>query len=156
MPFYQFTRVQQIPASLETVWDFVSSPANLKRITPDYMDFHVTSNTGQAKMYPGMIITYTVKPMLGIPIQWMTEITHVRDLAYFVDEQRIGPYKLWHHQHKLEEINGGVEMTDIVTYSPPLGFLGAIGNALFIQKQLKEIFDFREKAIIDLFGTWKN
>jgi ligand-binding SRPBCC domain-containing protein len=156
MPFYQFTRVQQIPASLDAVWDFVSSPANLKKITPDYMDFHVTSNTGQAKMYPGMIITYTVKPMLGIPIQWMTEITHVRDLEYFVDEQRIGPYKLWHHQHKLEEINGGVEMTDIVTYSPPFGILGAIANALFIQKQLKEIFDFREKAIIDLFGTWKS
>lgn len=156
MPFYQFTRIQQIPASLAAVWDFVSSPANLKKITPDYMDFRVTSNTVEQKMYPGMIITYTVKPMLGIPIEWMTEITHVRDLEYFVDEQRVGPYKLWHHQHKLVEIKGGVEMTDIVTYSPPFGILGVIANALFIQKQLKEIFDFREKAIIDLFGTWKS
>ena len=151
MPFYQFTRTQQIPASLDAVWDFVSNPANLKTITPDYMDFRVTSDTGEQKMYPGMIITYTVKPIFGIPIQWMTEITHVRDLEYFVDEQRIGPYKLWHHQHKLVEIEGGVEMTDIVTYSPPFGFLGAIANRLFIKRQLEEIFEYRKQVIDRIF-----
>lgn len=155
MAFYQFTQTQKIPASIDTVWDFISSPGNLKRITPPYMGFEVTSNSGSEKMYAGMIITYIVRPVLGIPMKWMTEITQVKERAYFVDEQRMGPYKLWHHQHKIEAIDGGVLMTDIVTYRPPFGFIGAIANALFIERQLKQIFDFRTVAVEKIFGVYK-
>ena len=155
MAFYQFTQTQKIPASIDEIWDFISSPANLKEITPGYMGFEVTSNSGSDKMYAGMIITYIVKPVLGIPMKWMTEISQVKDKVYFVDEQRMGPYKLWHHQHKIEEIEGGVLMTDIVTYIPPFGFVGAIANTLFIKKQLKEIFEFRTLAVEKKFGVYK-
>lgn len=94
-------------------------------------------------MYPGQVIEYTVKPLLGIPIYWMTEITHVVDKKYFVDEQRFGPYNLWHHQHHFKETAAGVEMTDIVHYKVPFGFLGDIANSILVEKKLKEIFDFR-------------
>ncbi len=155
MAFYQITQTQKIPASLNAVWGFVSSPANLKDITPSYMDFTVTSNSGSEKMYAGMIITYVVKPLFGIAMKWMTEISQVKDKEYFVDEQRMGPYKLWHHQHKLQEIEGGVLMTDIVTYIPPFGFLGSIANRLFIKKQLQNIFEFRTQAVEKKFGIYK-
>lgn len=152
MPFYQFEQTQKIPASIDAVWDFVSSPMNLKEITPSYLGFLVTSKQGDLKMYPGMIITYKVSPLFGIKLSWMTEITHVKDKEYFVDEQRVGPYKLWHHQHKIVAINGGVLMTDIVTYQPPFGFLGAIANTLIIKNKLKEIFDYRTIAVEKRFG----
>jgi len=152
MPFYQFEQTQKIPASIDAVWDFVSSPMNLKEITPSYLGFLVTSKQGDLKMYPGMIITYKVSPLFGIKLSWMTEITHVKDKDYFVDEQRVGPYKLWHHQHKIVAINGGVLMTDIVTYQPPFGFLGAIANTLIIKNKLKEIFDYRTIAVEKRFG----
>ncbi|CAN5278369.1 SRPBCC family protein [soil metagenome] len=154
MPFYQFEQTQKIPASIDAVWDFIASPNNLKVITPDYLGFKVTSNTDNNKMYPGMIITYKVSPLFGIQLNWMTEITHVEDYKYFVDEQRVGPYKLWHHQHKIEPIESGVMMTDIVTYQPPLGFLGSIANRLIIQKKLKEIFDYRTIAVEKRFGIF--
>lgn len=154
MPFYQFTQTQKIPASLEVVWNFISSPNNLKEITPDYLSFKVTSNSSSDKMYAGMIITYIVKPILNIPLKWMTEITHVKDKEYFVDEQRVGPYKLWHHQHKIEAIEGGVLMTDIVTYIPPFGFIGTLANKLIIKKQLQEIFNYRTIALEKRFGKF--
>ena len=152
MPFYQFEQTQKIPASVDTVWDFISSPNNLKEITPSYLGFLVTSKSAENKMYPGMIITYKVSPLFGIKLSWMTEITQVKDKDYFVDEQRVGPYKLWHHQHKIVAIEGGVLMTDIVTYQPPFGFLGAIANTLIIKNKLKEIFDFRTVAVEKRFG----
>jgi len=101
-----------------------------------------------------MIITYKVSPLFGIKMIWMTEITQVKDYEYFVDEQRIGPYSLWHHQHKIETINGGVSMTDIVTYQPPFGFLGALANLLFIRKQLRKIFYYRKTALEKRFGKF--
>lgn len=155
MAFYQLIQTQKIPASLHEVWDFISSPANLKEITPPHMGFVVTSEQNNEKMYEGMIITYIVKPILGISMQWMTEITHVKDKTYFVDEQRMGPYKLWHHQHILEEIKGGVLMKDIVTYIPPFGFIGVIANFLFIKKQLNQIFEYRRAAIFSKYGEWQ-
>lgn len=152
--FYQFKQTQKIPASLTEVWDFISSPHNLKDITPAYMDFKVTSENRFEKMYAGMIITYIVKPVLGIPMRWMTEITKVKENEYFVDEQRYGPYKMWHHQHFIFEIEGGVLMEDIITYIPPFGFLGSIANSLFIKKQLLSIFDYRTIAVENKFGKW--
>lgn len=154
MAIYQLIKTQKLPSTITEIWDFISAPINLKEITPEHMGFIVTSNTGTEKMYPGMIITYKVSPLLGIKLNWMTEITHVRDYEYFVDEQRVGPYKLWHHQHKIEPIKGGILMTDIVTYEPPLGLLGSIANSLLIKKQLQLIFDYRTIALEKRFGRF--
>lgn len=154
MAFYQLIKTQKLPADISEVWNFISSPANLKEITPGNMGFIVTGITGEEKMYPGMIITYKVSPLLGIKLNWMTEITHVKDFEYFVDEQRIGPYSMWHHQHKIEAIEGGVLMTDIVTYQPPLGILGAFANAILIRKKLEQIFDYRTVALEKRFGKY--
>jgi ligand-binding SRPBCC domain-containing protein len=154
MSLYTLEVRQKIPASKEVVWDFISSPENLKKITPGYMGFDVTTNDLPGKMYPGLIISYKVSPFFGFKMTWVTEISHVEELKYFVDEQRIGPYKFWHHQHLLESISGGVMMKDIVNYAPPLGFLGTIANALFIRNQLKEIFDFRKRKLEEIFGVF--
>lgn len=149
---YRISFKQTIPSDINTVWEFISSPRNLKHITPSYMGFNITSELDSEKMYPGQIISYKVSPMAGIKMSWVTEITHVKDHAYFVDEQRFGPYTLWHHKHFIKPINGGVEMTDIIDYKVPFGFLGDIANTLFIKKQLKEIFDYRFKKVEELFG----
>jgi ligand-binding SRPBCC domain-containing protein len=153
MAFYQLIKTQKLPASIEEIWYFISSPGNLEKITPENMGFIVTSKNGSEKMYPGMIITYKVSPLLGIKLNWMTEITHVKDFEYFVDEQRIGPYSMWHHQHKIEPFDGGVLMTDIVTYQPPFGFLGAIANSMIIKTRLQQIFDYRSVALEKRFGS---
>ena len=107
-------------------------------------------------MYPGQVIEYKVHPILGIPLYWMTEITHVVQHKYFVDEQRFGPYELWHHQHHFKEVPGGVEMTDHVHYKLPFWFLGDIANVLFVKKQLKGIFDYRFKKVVEMFGERKD
>ena len=152
MSVHTLKRVQRLPISVDKAWDFFSSPRNLKDITPDYMDFNVTSDKELLKnMYPGQVITYTVKPILGIPLFWMTEITQVRDLEFFVDEQRVGPYKIWHHQHHFKAVDGGVEMTDLVHYQLPFGFLGDIANALFVRRQLEGIFEYRVKKLEEMF-----
>ena len=154
MAFYQIHTTQKIPATLEQVWDFISSPENLKKITPPYMGFDITSGNLPQKMYPGMIISYKVSPVAGIKMNWVTEITQVKEKEFFVDEQRVGPYSMWHHQHRIEPVEGGVLMTDIISYRPPFGFLGALANRLFIGRQLKEIFDYRQKAVEKMFGIF--
>lgn len=156
MGFYQLHKTQKVPATIEQVWDFISSPANLKKITPEYMGFNITSKLLSEKMYPGMIISYKVSPVLGIKMTWVTEITQVKEKEYFVDEQRIGPYTMWHHEHKIEPIEGGVLMTDIVSYKPPFGFLGSIANSILIKKQLEEIFAYRTVAMEKMFGRMEN
>lgn len=147
MGFYQLKTEQIVHAGLDEVWDFISSPANLKEITPPHMGFIIKTKDLPEKMYPGMIISYTVKPILGIPLTWVTEITQVVEKQYFVDEQRVGPYAMWHHQHFIKETDQGVLMQDIVSYKPPLGILGSIANSLIIRKQLEQIFKHREKAM---------
>jgi len=154
MAFYQFQKQQKISTTIDEIWDFISSPANLKEITPDYMGFDITTKNLPDKMYAGMVISHEVSPLLGIKTTWVTEITHIIEKKYFVDEQRVGPYSLWHHQHIIEPIEDGVLMTDIVSYQPPFGFLGAIANALIIKNKLNEIFDFRTKAIESKFGIY--
>ncbi len=117
------------------------------------MRFVVTSDyTADTKMYAGMIITYKISPLAGIKLNWMTEITHVHDRQYFVDEQRFGPYALWHHQHHFKEIPGGVEMTDILHYAIPFGIIGRLTNNVYVGKKVKDIFDYRVKAVEELFG----
>ncbi len=149
---YSLKTVQHIPASLDEVWNFFSVPDNLRAITPASISFRVISKHHGNKIYQGQIIEYTVSPLFGIPLYWMTEITHVRDKVYFVDEQRYGPYSMWHHQHHFREVDGGVEMTDIVHYKIPLWLMGDIANSLFVKKQLKQIFDFRWIAVEKVFG----
>jgi len=155
MAVHSIKTVQQIPASLPAVWAFFSNPGNLKDITPSHLRFNIISKHHGDRMYAGQIIEYKVSPVLGIPLYWMTEITHVSDNQYFADEQRYGPYSMWHHQHHFRQIAGGVEMTDIVHYKLPLWFLGDVANALFVRKQLKTIFDFRFQKTEAVFGKWR-
>ena len=150
---YSIKTVQLLPVSMDTAWEFFSNPANLKDITPSTLGFNIISKHHGDKMYPGQIIEYKVKPLLGIPLYWMTEITHVEHKKYFIDEQRFGPYSLWHHQHHFKEVANGVEMTDIVHYKIPFWFLGDIANTLMVKKQLKQIFDFRYKKAAEIFGS---
>ena len=155
MATFSLKTVQKIPVNIDTAWEFFSNPANLQAITPNNLGFKILSNHHGAKMYPGQIIEYKVKPVLGIPIYWMTEITHVKDKEFFVDEQRFGPYSMWHHQHHFKAIDGGVEMTDIVHYKLPLWFLGDIANTIMVKRQLRGIFDHRFTAVEQRFGAWK-
>ena len=142
-----------IPASLEDTWNFFSNPANLAEITPPEMDFKIKSISGSL-IYPGMMISYRVKPLFGIPLTWVTEITHVKEKQYFVDEQRVGPYRLWHHQHHFRETEKGVEMHDIVNYALPAGILGIAMNHLLVRRKLQAIFHFRTSRIEEIFkGT---
>lgn len=152
MSLHSLKSTQKLPISLDKAWEFFSSPSNLKVITPDYMSFKVTSEDADLPIFPGMIISYIVRPVLNFPMEWVTEISHVKDHDYFVDEQRFGPYSLWHHKHFFKAIDGGVEMTDVVHYKIPFGFIGDIANTLFIKKKLKEIFDYRTKKLEELFG----
>lgn len=144
---------QFIKSDLKSIWDFISSPKNLSKITPDYMGFDIISDSVAEPMFPGQVIEYYVKPIAGIKMHWVTEITHVEQLHYFVDEQRFGPYAFWHHKHFLKEVAGGVEMIDIVHYKLPFGIFGKLANILFVKKQLKSIFDFRFKKMEQLFNS---
>jgi ligand-binding SRPBCC domain-containing protein len=148
---HQFIRKQFVKTDLQTCWDFFSSPANLKRITPSYMGFDVKTEV-PAQMYEGLIIAYKVKPVLGIPVEWVTEITHVKDKSFFVDEQRKGPYTMWHHEHHFKEVDGGVEMTDIVSYIIPLGIIGKMVHPFLVKPKLEEIFAYRFKIVQEVFG----
>ena len=154
MSTFSLKTVQKIPISIDIAWEFFSNPGNLQAITPPKMKFEIISKHHGDKMYAGQIIEYKVRPVAGIPIYWMTEIKQVVAGKYFIDEQRYGPYQLWHHQHHFKQIEGGVEMIDIVHYRNPLGLLGNIANTLFVQSQLKQIFEYRFKKVEELFGKW--
>lgn len=155
MALFTIETEQKIPASIGEVWDFISSPANLKRITPDYMGFDILTKNLPDTMYAGMIIAYKVSPLLGIKMTWVTGITQVKKYEYFIDEQLVGPYSLWHHQHRISPIEGGVLMNDIVNYRPPFGVLGQMANGLIIRRQLQEIFDYRRKKLTEIFGEFR-
>jgi ligand-binding SRPBCC domain-containing protein len=150
----RFEYFQFVPASLDVVWDFFSSPANLSKITPPEMGFLITSPM-QPEMYAGMFITYKVSPALGIKLDWVTEITEINHRKFFIDEQRKGPYNIWHHEHHFKEVDGGVEMHDILYYDVPFGFIGSIANLIFVRNKVKQIFAFREKRILELFPIAK-
>lgn len=151
MKIYRLQRVQYLPIPIAEAWEFFSNPHNLCRITPLWMDFKVTCDI-PGKMHAGMIITYRIKPVFGIPVQWITEITHVQEPCFFVDEQRFGPYRFWHHQHLFKEVQDGTEMRDIVHYVLPFGVLGAVMHGLFVSDKLNEIFDFRKRTLEQQFG----
>jgi ligand-binding SRPBCC domain-containing protein len=146
MKLYQVRYTQQLPITLQDAWAFFSDPRNLSNITPPWLAFQPTSDA-PAEMYPGLILTYRIQPFPGVPMSWVTEITHVREPHYFVDEQRFGPYRFWHHQHHFRETEGGVEMEDIVHYSLPFGMVGQAVNALTVGGKVKGIFEYRRTVL---------
>ncbi|MBM1106852.1 SRPBCC family protein [Aurantibacter crassamenti] len=152
MKLYQLYSKQAFPITQKTAWDFLSNPDNLKVITPDHMGFTILSGLDRP-MYSGQIIQYEVSPFRGYSTRWVTEITHVKEGEYFVDEQRFGPYALWHHKHFIKVVDGGVEMEDIIDYKLPLGILGQLAHPILVKKQLKQIFSYREEKLLSLFGS---
>lgn len=155
MKIYRLHEIQNLPISMEQAWKFLSDPKNLKTITPDYMRFEILDGD-EKMMYPGQIIKYIVTPVMGIPTQWITEITHVKEGEYFVDEQRFGPYALWHHKHFIRPIKNGIEMEDIIDYKIPFGILGQMAHPIIVKPKLKEIFEYRKKKLSELFGEYKS
>jgi ligand-binding SRPBCC domain-containing protein len=142
--------IQRLPVPIAEAWAFFSDPRNLGRITPPWMRFEIISPV-PARAYAGLLITYRVRPLAGIPVTWVTEITHMCEPYLFVDEQRVGPYRFWHHQHLFREVMGGVEMEDIVHYALPLGWLGLIVNRLMVAPRLREIFAYRRRVLEQQF-----
>ena len=154
MKIYTLHKSQKLPITLDEAWNFLSNPKNLKIITPDYMSFDIVSKIDRP-LYTGQIIQYIVTPLLGIKTKWVSEITHIEDKKYFVDEQMYGPYSLWHHKHFIKEIDGGVEMEDIIDYKVPLGFLGQLVHPILVKPKLEEIFNYRQTKLLELFGEYK-
>jgi len=155
MKLYAIHTTQKLPISIEEAWEFIANPKNLELITPKSMGFRTLSGDEKA-MFAGQIIHYKITPFLGISMQWVTEITHVQEPKFFVDEQRFGPYAFWHHKHFLKAIPGGVEMEDIVHYKLPMGILGRLAHPFLVKPKLDEIFAFRRNKLTELFGEFKS
>jgi ligand-binding SRPBCC domain-containing protein len=151
---YQLSSAIKLPIDIERAWNFLSDPSNLKEITPKYMGFDIVSDV-ESKMYAGQIIAYKVSPMFGLKLNWVTEISHVDEPNYFVDEQRFGPYALWHHKHFLKEISKGVEMTDVVHYKLPFSIIANGLHNTLVKPKLMEIFKHRTDKLLDLFGSYE-
>ena len=137
---------QFLPVTPAEAWKFFSNPANLGTITPKAMNFVIQSKMPEI-IYPGLIILYTVSPVFRIPLKWVTEITHVREPFCFVDEQRSGPYAIWHHEHHFEEMPGGVMMTDKLFYKVPFGPIGKLADLLFVHRKVEGIFRYRKSVL---------
>jgi ligand-binding SRPBCC domain-containing protein len=148
---YELHYKQRLPLSPGEAWDFFSNPHNLPLLTPPSLDFRITSDTPETT-YAGMIITYRIRPVLNLPLSWVTEITHADPPHFFVDEQRFGPYAFWHHRHRFTPAEGGVEIDDHVHYGLPFGWAGRAANRLTVGRRLEEIFRFRREYLERRFG----
>jgi ligand-binding SRPBCC domain-containing protein len=148
---YSFKQEQFLPINLGQAWDFFATPKNLNEVTPEDMVFEITSELPD-KMYEGLIISYRIRPMMNIPLNWVTEITHVREKEYFVDEQRKGPYHIWHHEHHFKSVEGGVLMTDLLYYDIGKSIFGWIAGKLFVHKKVRDIFAYRYKVLETYFN----
>lgn len=153
MKLHQFTRIQKLPIPIDTAWDFFSDPGNLTLITPGYLRFEILTEL-PSRIYEGEIIEYLVRPLLGIPVAWITEISHMKRPSLFVDRQIRGPYKIWHHEHHFREIDRGIEMKDIVSYVMPFGFLGELSHPIIVRSRLDDIFNFRHTYLERRFGIY--
>lgn len=154
MKIYTLHKTQKLPISVDEAWEFLSDPKNLKIITPAKMSFDIISGADRP-IYAGQILQYKVTPMMGIRTKWVSEIKSIVPKKYFVDEQLYGPYSLWHHKHFIREIEGGAEMEDIIDYKIPLGILGQMIHPLLVKPRLEEIFNYRQKKLVELFGEYK-
>jgi ligand-binding SRPBCC domain-containing protein len=153
MKVYEIQTSERYPISLQAGWAFYSDPGNLTKLTPPELAMEITGGTPEP-MFAGQIITYRLKAIGGLRMNWVTEITQVNPHSYFVDEQRFGPYRFWHHEHRFEEIDGGLAVTDHVHYAMPFGPLGRVVHAVLVQKQLQRIFAFRRKILETTFGLY--
>ncbi len=154
MKIYTLHKKQKLPISKEEAWNFLSNPKNLSVLTPKKMNFTIVSGADRP-MYAGQVIQYSVTPVGGIKTKWISEITHFVEGEYFVDLQLYGPYAFWHHKHFIKEIEGGVEMEDVIDYKVPFSILGQIVHPFLVKPKLEEIFKYRQKKLIELFGTYK-
>ncbi len=153
MPIHTLTARQIVPISLDQAWDFFSDPRNLEKITPPGMGFRTMTTDLPPSIHAGLMIEYRVRPLPGLPMTWLTEITHVKEGAYFVDEQRVGPYAIWHHEHTFRALGDSrSEIGDRVTYRLPFQPFGDLAHGLLVRPQLRRIFAFREAAVRSLFG----
>jgi ligand-binding SRPBCC domain-containing protein len=150
---YEIHTRQKLPISKQEAWDFLSDPKNLKKIMPDEMGFEIMSGADR-KMFTGQLLQYKVTPLPGFKTNWVTEITHVEKPDYFVDIQLYGPYALWHHKHFIHEIEGGVEIEDLVHYKIPFGILGRMMHPILVKPKLNEIFKAREAKMVEKFGQY--
>jgi ligand-binding SRPBCC domain-containing protein len=151
MKVYKLRRQQFLPVDIEVAWEFFSSPGNLARITPARMKFKILKNSGDGEMFSGQIIHYKIQLLPGVTTRWVTEITHVYKPFHFIDEQRSGPYAFWRHKHSFKATNGGVEMTDDLSYAIPMGWLGRLAHAVFVRRELNTIFDYRYAVLKKYF-----
>ncbi len=151
---HRLKRQQIVPSSLDEVWAYFATPANLNEMTPSNMHFEIIHG-GDGEMFQGQLIEYRVQFMPMIKSRWLTEIAHVVERSYFVDDQRVGPYTFWYHEHTFEALKNGTQIQDQVTYQLPFGVIGDIVHALWVGPRLKSVFDFRQKIISELFGTSK-
>ncbi|QSS97454.1 SRPBCC family protein [Psychroflexus sp. ALD_RP9] len=155
MSLHEIKQSIKLPISKKEAWAFLSNPKNLQKIMPDDMGFQIISGLNK-QTYPGQIIQYKVTPFKGYTTKWVTEITQVQEPDYFVDIQLLGPYKLWHHKHFIKEIKNGVEITDVVHYQVPFGFIGELLRPILIKPKLKQIFNQRTSKMHAIFGAYKN
>ena len=152
MKLYRLTREQVLPISIAEAWTFFSNPRNLADITPPKLGLRVTSDLPE-RIHAGMVISYRLYPLMGVKLGWVTEITHVDEPHIFVDEQRFGPYRFWHHLHQFEAVDGGVLVRDIVNYALPFGPLGRLVHSPVVRRNLENIFAYRAKVLVDRFGS---
>lgn len=154
MKIYTLKRTEFLAVPIETAWDFFSNPDNLPEITPPELNLRITSEP-EERIYPGMIITYTVTPIPFLASRWTTEITHVDPPHYFVDEQRFGPYRFWHHKHFFTQVGEQTQVRDLVHYALPFDPIGRLANSLLVSRKLNSIFNYRSRCLRKLFGNQK-
>ena len=155
MRLFSLIRRQRLAVSLQDAWLFFSDPRNLPAITPPGLRLEITSELPD-RIHPGLIIVYRVRPLFGIPATWVSEITHVVEPHLFVDEQRFGPYRFWHHQHSFRQIDHGTEVSDTVHYGVLIEPFGSLVDRLVVRNQLKSIFEYRRRYLHNLFGAARN
>jgi len=153
MKIYTLHKTQKLPITLDDAWSFLCNPANLSKLTPSDMNMNIITGADRP-MYAGQVLQYNVTPLPGFKTKWVSEITQYEDRKYFVDVQLYGPYAFWHHKHFIHEIDGGVEMEDVIDYKVPFGILGQLVHPLIVKPKLESIFNFRRAQLEGLFGTY--
>jgi ligand-binding SRPBCC domain-containing protein len=151
MRLHRLEQTQRFPLSLGWAWDFFADPGNLARVTPPAMRLRITSPVPDT-IYAGMLITYRLTPLPGMRVDWVNEITHVDHPRRWIDEQRFGPYRFFQHQHAFREIDGGVEMHDLVHYVLPRGAVGV--RRLLVAPALRDLFAYRFEVLERILGAW--